>query len=172
MDRVKCFMIEETRQITQFVICCSNKHRTVIETVERSFEETKDDVIVWPSNCPQCGVSMVYDGKFEQGWNTRIGTRIWRQPETGEEHIGLEEFGAGAMFDASWLPWKGPDGLSLSVILPPGGQVDVWHIDGFAGGSDHRPWERTGTPPNVTAKPSILTPRYHGFLTNGYLESV
>lgn len=37
-------------------------------------------------------------------------------------------------------------------------------------------WERTGTPPNVTARPSIGMPdakggfRYHAFLTNGVLE--
>lgn len=33
-----------------------------------------------------------------------------------------------------------------------------------------KPWTRTGAIPKVTCSPSILTPRYHGFLRDGFLE--
>jgi hypothetical protein len=75
----------------------------------------------------------------------------------------------GAMFDAFWLPWTGQDGKSMSVILPPGGMVNVWHIDGEARSGGH--WTREGEPPNITASPSIKSSRYHGFLQNGTLTS-
>lgn len=76
---------------------------------------------------------------------------------------------AGAMWDAWWhhgSSWTGPDGRSIGVMLPDGTD---WHIDGPSKGGS--PWSREGTPPNITARPSILTPGYHGFLTNGVLES-
>lgn len=151
----------------QWFVYCPNRHRTVVldmpfEYDDNAFLDTPYDPpgSAWPETCPECSLSIE---------RSRMGYRMYRRPETGEEKRKVWEFGIGAMFDASWLPWKGPDGLSLSVVLPPGGQNDVWHIDGPAGGTDRRPWTRTGVPPLVTASPSILTPRYHGHLQNGIL---
>jgi hypothetical protein len=71
------------------------------------------------------------------------------------------------MYDAHWWPVKGPDGIALAVILPPGGHTETWHPD--TGAKDGPPWTRTGTIPRVTCTPSILTNKYHGFLTDGFL---
>lgn len=86
--------------------------------------------------------------------------------ETGE----LGDFPPGAMFRSKWREPRdvGPDGNSISVTLPPkGGEYSVWCIDGPSSSGGR--WTRTGTPPNLTVSPSILTGSYHGFLQNGML---
>lgn len=50
------------------------------------------------------------------------------------------------------ISYAGPDHLTVNAPEPSGGH-----------------WTRTGTPPTITASPSILTPRYHGFLQGGVL---
>ena len=73
----------------------------------------------------------------------------------------------GALRDCPWYHdtgWKGSDGRSAEVVLPDG---VTWNID--VPSRDNRPWDRTGTWPKITARPSILTPTYHGFLTDGVL---
>lgn len=77
----------------------------------------------------------------------------------------------GAMWDAWWMPWKGPDGICLTVQLPDGAP---WCVDGPATGGGH--WVRTGdpkaNPPTVDVNPSIASGNpqtYHGFLRNGSL---
>jgi hypothetical protein len=82
---------------------------------------------------------------------------------TGEE-MTLRKARIGAMWDASWYLEKGPDGLSLVVRLPDGHD---WHVDGPA--SNGGGWTRTGDAPRITVRPSILTPKYHGWLTDGQL---
>lgn len=76
---------------------------------------------------------------------------------------------AGAMWVADWIEpgdgWTGPDGLCLMLRLPDGTD---WMIDGptRSGGG----WSRTGTPPQITANPSIAAPGYHGWLRDGVLS--
>ena len=86
----------------------------------------------------------------------------------------------GAMWDATWYPTKGLDGLALMVICPGGG---FWFIDGRASNctkpddNEHRCWVRHGEPPNITVDKegntcnagagSIGVQGYHGFLRNG-----
>jgi hypothetical protein len=53
------------------------------------------------------------------------------------------------------------------VVLPPGEAYDIWTIDGLASSGGR--WTRTGEAPNFTVTPSILTPKYHGYLTAGVL---
>jgi hypothetical protein len=73
------------------------------------------------------------------------------------------------MWDAWWMPSpKGPDGRYLVVRLPGNHE---WAIDGPS--SQHREpgaWTRTGTPPRITASPSILAGDYHGWLRDGVLS--
>ncbi len=73
----------------------------------------------------------------------------------------------GAMWHAPWLSeeWRGTDGLSLVLRLPDGHD---WFMDGPSRDGGH--WERRGSPPNITANPSILSPGYHGWLNNGILS--
>jgi hypothetical protein len=57
--------------------------------------------------------------------------------------------------------------LPLTVMLPDGG---VWCVDARASTPGAGGWDVTGTPPNITVRPSILTDRYHGWLTDGVLS--
>lgn len=116
----------------------------------------------WPTTCEQCGHAL--DPRTH--WQV-FQELIYRRTDTGSL-MTLRDAPPGAMWDAG-APWdKGPDGRSLHVSLPPNGGLDYWCVDGPAKGGGS--WTRTGEPPLVTANPSILTPRYHGFLRNGWLE--
>lgn len=108
------------------------------------------------------------------------GSDWWRRVDTGEEGA-LWTFPVGAMWWAWWL-----DGSYFSkkhtargggphlIVRTPGGD---WDIDAPSSNGDG--WDRTGIPPAVTARPSILfqsedakgtkIERYHGWLTNGIL---
>jgi hypothetical protein len=124
----------------------------------------------WPTTC-ECG----YEFRVNDDPRQVMGRQLWEniagerrmidRPWRSKEHPPMWE--PGAMFDAFWLgDWaKGPDGLHLSVVLPPDNHI--WHVDGpsTSGGR----WSRSGTPPDITATPSILTPKYHGFLQGGVL---
>ncbi len=116
----------------------------------------------WPAKCETC------DYLFQPSdyWQHNI-TRYFTGAPDGKLYT-TRDMPPGAMFDADWFPAKGPDGMALAVVLPPGGGDDIWMPDHGPGG--HPPWTRTGVAPNITCTPSILTPRYHGFLTNGWLE--
>jgi hypothetical protein len=115
----------------------------------------------WPAKCDECS----YQFREADEWQLYREV-IFVRPDTGET-MTLRNCPPGAVWDAVWYPDKGPDGRSLCVALPPNGGDDHWHIDGFSqsGGK----WSRTGTGANLTVTPSILTPRYHGFLTGGFL---
>lgn len=128
----------------------------------------------WPTHCT-CGYEFDQTN-FAEGhasnsdvWQVLTHAMYVRKDgESGEWPVS--DLPPGAMFDAFWLPWKGDDGISLSVVLPPD-EPDrmnhVWHVDGPSSSGGH--WTRSGDPPKVTATPSILTGKYHGFLTDGAL---
>lgn len=162
-----CFLIEESSRWVDWFVYHRDQdelHRTVIAAAECDFYTCDEDPPGgWPDGCPVCG---------KEAHRSRVGYGRYTNPTTGEEKRNVWDFGPGAMFDGSeWTParWRGPDGICLSVVLPPGGQNDVWHIDGPARDTNHCPWTRTGVPPLVTVTPSIATPRYHSHLTNGVL---
>lgn len=120
----------------------------------------------WPTHC-SCGYEFGPDA-----YPQTFFAAIYLTPEGKEVVIrdcedldGAEPAPPGAMWYADWFSWKGPDGRSLAVMTPGG----VWLVDGPASNSN-RPWQRTGTPPNVTANPSIqIGTRYHGWLRDGAL---
>lgn len=121
----------------------------------------------WPAACT-CGY------RFEDGdaWQL-FQDRLYRREDTGAL-LTLREAEPGMLWDASWfveMGWAGPDGRSLVMRLPGNGE---WTIDGP---SQNGPgWERTGEPPRITVRPSILSypstagPGYHGWLTDGILS--
>lgn len=116
----------------------------------------------WPKKCDSCD----YVFKDTDYWQHNV-SQYFMDARNGRRYT-TRNMPPGAMYDAKWWDTPGPDGISLAVVLPPEGGSDVWHPDSppVSGGS---PWTRTGVIPKVTCTPSILTPRYHGFLTNGWL---
>lgn len=115
----------------------------------------------WPLRCSACMYDFTERDAFQVNQEP-----IYERRDTGERYT-LRDAPAGAMWDSWWMgSWQGADGIHLTVKLPDGTD---WCVDGPAA-SDHKPWSREGTIPDVTANPSILSPNYHGFLRAGYLE--
>lgn len=123
----------------------------------------------WPTHCI-CGYAFIDD----DAWQV-FPSRLYIRQDTGVQ-ITLHEAEPGMIWDAPWYldfnpPWAGPDGRSLVMRLPGGGE---WTIDGPS--SNGPGWTRTGEPPKITARPSILSygsakrKGYHGWLTDGVLS--
>lgn len=117
----------------------------------------------WPKKCDYCDYLFTDDDQWQ--WNEHT---LYKRSDNGEKTI-LRKAPVGAMYDAFW--YKGhqgfkvrPDGIILCVMTPGGD----WVVDGPSNNGNG--WERTGVPPLVTASPSILMTRYHGWLRNGELE--
>jgi hypothetical protein len=100
--------------------------------------------------------------------------RTYRRVDTGETFL-LGQAPVGAMYFADWLVELGdvgPDGHCLIVITP----WAPWNVDGGFQIPSPGKWTRTGTPPKVTAHPSIGQGRrpdgswtYHAWLRDGQL---
>lgn len=132
-----------------------------------------DDDPRWPTHC-ECGFAF-RDSDPHQRWTDML----YRRDDTGETTT-LRAAPDGAMWDAVWSPWKGPDGRSLVVKCPGGSE---WMIDGRAtnctlpNDTVHRCWIRHGEPPRITVDKngvtcsagagSIQIGNYHGFLRDG-----
>lgn len=120
----------------------------------------------WPVKCDRCP----YVFTPEDHW--QIGCESIYKERDGGRVATLRSMPAGAMFDAWWLGGdsfakKREDGLILTVKLPNGIE---WCID--CPSRDGGYWDRTGVAPKITARPSISTPGYHGWLTDGVLTEV
>lgn len=189
MSRVECFFLEPTMRarvslrryscsgdmkecggvgyhnahtpIGEREVRISDKYPGCIDLVDRS-EPPRDDPR-WPKRCEVCG----YEFASSDAWQL-FSEVICVRRETGAE-MTLREAPPGAMWDATWWPDKGADGHAYCVRLPPGRPHDDWMIDGPSNNGGG--WTRTGVAPRLTARPSILTKDYHGFLTDGVLES-
>jgi hypothetical protein len=136
----------------------------------------------WPSTCEKCGYI------FQEVDERQLFCRHLWQKDTGEIYT-LEDAPPGAMWDATWFHdvprWQGPDGKALVVKCPPDGWD--WHIDGRASNCTrkddnvHKCWVRHGVPPDITVDKigdtcaagagSIQTPKWHGFLREGWLTN-
>jgi len=123
----------------------------------------------WPKRCA-CGYEFAAEDAYQLS-----KSRLYRREDTGAL-LTLAEAEPGMLWDAPWFlgfnpPWAGPDGRSLVMRLPGQGE---WTIDGPA--TNGPGWERTGVPPKITARPSILShgsggvKGYHGWLTDGVLS--
>lgn len=119
----------------------------------------------WPTACA-CGYQFTDDDAWQLFFD-----RIYVDA-AGNEYT-LRDAPIGAMWRCEWFEdapaWAGPDGESWSVCVPPGGLSGHWCVDGpsSSGGS----WTRTGTPPRITAHPSIhVVGTYHGWLVDGVLS--
>lgn len=120
----------------------------------------------WPRVCNKC------NRRFDESIPYQVLSRQIYRAEDGREWT-QDDLPPGAMFYSPWheLFGTGPDGKALAVVLPPDhGSTranDIWHIDG--GSSSGGGWTRSGTPPIISTNPSILTPSYHGYITDGKL---
>lgn len=112
----------------------------------------------WPTHCA-CGLAFSTEREWLHGWK-----RLYRRSDSGEL-VTIDDAPAGAMWFADWYgdAYRGPDGRTLVVKTP----VGEWIIDAKPSGGGAS-WQRTGTPPKVTARPSILFPNrgYHAWLTD------
>lgn len=186
-DRVECFVIKRTGMVRlslrrTFVsdvpgrpakncdVSVYGYHQARVDVAEEPRSQHEDehgnlwarmshekDHPSWPKACV-CGYEFKYDDPWHRDVNDIYQGTDWRGT--------LHEAPAGAMWDADWLGKfaMGPDALHLIVKLPDGNE---WLVDGPANDGGH--WSRTGEWPKITAKPSILTSTYHGWLTDGFL---
>lgn len=121
----------------------------------------------WPIRCA-CGY------EFNEADNRQLApSRLYTRQDTGAE-LTLDEAEPGMIWEAPWyvdVGWHGTDGRSFVMRLPGNGE---WAIDAVSTSGGR--WERTGEPPNITVRPSILShgsatrKEYHGFLTDGVLS--
>ncbi len=121
----------------------------------------------WPVKCEHCD----YTFSDQDAWQLFM-EREYKRKDTGG--LGtLATFPAGCMWWADWLgghfdspKHQARGGGSHLLLKTPGGD---WDIDAKASNGDG--WERTGSPPDVVAWPSIgiyghdgSQWKYHGFL--------
>jgi len=115
----------------------------------------------WPKVCP-CG----YEFKNDDEWQVNVNA-LYSGSLDGELYP-LRVMPPGAVWEAPWFDherYRGPDGKTWCVMMPGGHE---WIIYGPS--SDGKPWQVTGTLPNITVAPSIgLRGHYHGFIRNGVI---
>jgi hypothetical protein len=142
----------------------------------------------WPTKCEACGELFRATDEFQEFART-----IYECKATGLRTT-LRDAPPGACWNASWIAdrrdgtgcgsWIGPDGRCLVVKCPDGHE---WMVDARASNctkpddDTHHCWVRHGKPEDGTlhvdkngntcaaGAGSILTPKWHGFLRNGYL---
>jgi hypothetical protein len=123
----------------------------------------------WPVVCEACGKAFA---EIVGIYSDILTYRVWRAEDGREFSDDRGNPPPGAMRRLWWMEglegYGGPDGKVYSVITPDGHD---WIMDGPASnGEAFKPgWMRTGTPPLITATPSIQTGKWHGYLRNGEL---
>jgi hypothetical protein len=179
-----CFFLEPTGQAMRWLRCyskgpCPNdpspygyhdvevlvESTQVIVNEDKTLSIESNDFAAdprWPTQC-SCGYVFTHNDEQHVMWR-----EVYRRQDTGEEIPMQMPMPVGSMWYADYytkLGWIGPDGHCLAVETPGG----LWVVDQPS--TQGRPWQREGTPPKVTARPSInIVGRYHGWLTNGVLS--
>jgi hypothetical protein len=127
----------------------------------------------WPKACA-CGYEFATCDCGQPGcpvedqWQ-RNDCLIYRLPD-GTEFINwgsAKNVPPGTMIRLPWYDGRGQGGEAWQVWLPDGG---TWITTQAASGGGY--WTVTGTPPNITASPSIwhnAPTGWHGFIRNGEL---
>jgi hypothetical protein len=170
----------------------------LIDTVEaESHPTTSDDPAMrddprWPTTCDRCDYTFVETDERQVSHDQQYVDRrtglvytIHGSHHVPRPHVPIEAAPDGAIWRATWyedMPeFTGSDGHSY-IVRTPGGD---WAVDGPSTDHASRPqpkrtgggWQRHGSPPFLTVRPSILLGKkpdgswtYHGFLTNGFLE--
>lgn len=169
---------------------CGGVDRPPDDTRWRDVPELNTDTYAgdprWPEQCDECTY------RFLETDTWQVFTDNVMRDAAGAT-LPQNLLPVGAMYDASWYPEKGPDGIALVVVCPPRPEChNVWHVDGgaYKDGKVTHPapaWSRTGdprNPPTLTCNPSIEIGfarnadgqhvaggpcYYHGFLRAGVL---
>lgn len=117
----------------------------------------------WPTHC-SCGYVFAEGDHWQLFWET-----IYRRVDNPSVELTLRDVPPGAIWPAPWYPpeWGYQGGPPL-VVQTPGGP---WCLGQPEHGTGLH-WEVSGTPPRLTAYPSILiggSRPYHGWLRDGKL---
>lgn len=121
----------------------------------------------WPTHCA-CGYAFTELDTWQLS-----PSRLYTRQDTGAQ-LTLHDAEPGMLWEAPWyvdVGWHGADGRSFVMRLPGNGE---WAIDAVSTSGGR--WTRTGEPPAITVRPSILSrgsatrKEYHGFLTDGVLS--
>lgn len=122
----------------------------------------------FPTSCEACGYQFADDDARQL-----FCDRIYVRADDPSVSVVIRDAPVGAMW---WNEHMGDRHLSPKArarggkqhlcVMTPGGE---WDIDAPSNNGDG--WDRTGEPPRITANPSILMPRYHGWLRDGVLVS-
>lgn len=196
MSSHSCFWLEPTEDVEIHLRryaggygsnCCSasgygyhNQSAIAERGHQHSYPTVHGDV--WPHNDPRWPTACVCGYVFQPADKWQFNPdQLYRRLDTGER-VTMAAAPAGAMVDTYWqarhsLYRKHADGIMLSVKLP---DSTWWCVDGPAyvnGVAQPGGWTRSGAAPLVSATPSIriggdgCPMTYHGFLTNGVLNS-
>ena len=123
------------------------------------------DDLRWPKACI-CGQPFTETDHWQV-----IVNRLYSGAPDGKLYaLQDKDLPPGAMWEAPWYggsDWIGQDGKSIVVQLPSGTDFPI-----DAPSHDGGRWTRTGTPPQITVRPSINeVGRYHGHLIDGVLSA-
>jgi Family of unknown function (DUF6527) len=140
---------------------------TELERITVSGDDWPHDDPQWPRACEACGQPFPETACWQRNDNA-----VYRLPDNTEFVFG-RSLGrcapAGTMIRAAWYDeYAGQPGESWLIALPDGGD---WITTQRATGGGY--WTVTGTPPDITASPSIwhnAPEGWHGFVRDGFLE--
>lgn len=177
MADIECFMIRQSGATVRYLrryasgsqcpVKGYHDARTELDVVGTAGKNVSGDIWShdderWPTQC-ECSYTFT-DGDTWQLFHENLYARMG-----DPARLPLSKQPPGAMWLADWLPKNPYDDMSL-VLMTPGGE---WWIDGPSDNGEG--WTRTGTPPHITASPSIGKKApdgswaYHGWLRDGKL---
>lgn len=194
---VKCYLLtsteKERRWLRRFVSSCEGDkcpgkytyHNAMFSLGDFPWPGAKGPEVEefaghpgWPTQCDYCAHAF-----SETDYRQVFRERLYTRSDTGAETT-LHEAEVGAMWLADWFPptfgspihQRERPGQPHLIVRCPGhnGGYHDWDVDAKSSNGDG--WSWTGTPPMVTATPSIGVPgpgpdgwAYHGWLRNGEL---
>lgn len=147
--------------------CDASTHIEIVTAGERVHSDNwPHDDPRWPLACAACGRQFTAEDEWQRNDN-----EIYRLPD-GTEFVFSRSLGRcappGTMIRAAWYDeYAGRPGESWLIALPDGGD---WITTQQAKGGGN--WTVTGTPPAITASPSIFhnaPTGWHGWVRDGEL---
>lgn len=182
MENIQCFFLEPTdmarislrRYSAGETTCPGGSYHNgerLLGDLQNGLEPAFGPAL-WPVHCDSCAYEFTAaDIRLEQVFKEALYRR-----SDNSQLTTVRQAPVGAMWYAPWLTGmraspvhkdQRGNGPHLCLKTPSGD----WDID--APSLNGNGWDRSGTPPAVTANPSILfTGGYHGWLREGILTEV